>query len=93
MTRYKNLNGELIAFTAEEETARATEETNFAAQETANKYKITRTDTGTKTYPDLSEQLDQLFRDVAAGKFGSDAQTGEWYTAIKEVKDTNPKPS
>tara|TARA_A100000171_G_scaffold42487_1_gene43929 strand:+ start:563 stop:844 length:282 start_codon:yes stop_codon:yes gene_type:complete len=93
MTRYKNVNGKLIAFTAEEETARATEETNFAAQETANKYKITRTDTGTKTYPDLSEQLDQLFRDVAAGKFGSDAQTGEWYTAIKEVKDTNPKPS
>ena len=41
----------------------------------------------------MSEQLDQLFRDVAAGKFGTDAQTGEWYTAIKEVKDTNPKPS
>ena len=92
MTRYKNVNGELIALTSEEETARTTEETNLAAQETANKYKIARTDTGTKTYPQLSEQLDQLFRDVAAGKFGADAQIGEWYIAIKEVKDTNPKP-
>ena len=92
MTRYKNVNGELIAFTAEEETARATEETNFATQETANKYKITRTDTGTKIYPKLPEQLDQLFRDVAAGKFGDDAKTGEWYIAIKAVKDANPKP-
>lgn len=92
MTRYKNVNGELIAFTAEEEKARATEETNFATQETANKYKITRTDTGTKTYPELPEQLDQLFRDVAAGKFGDDAKTGEWYIAIKAVKDANPKP-
>ena len=33
-----------------------------------------------------------LFRDVAAGKFGDNAKTGEWYTAIKEVKDTYPKP-
>ena len=45
-----------------------------------------------KFNPNLSEQLDQLFRDVAAGKFGDNAKTGEWYTAIKEVKDTYPKP-
>ena len=34
----------------------------------------------------FQEQLDQLFRDVDAGKFGADAKTGEWYLAIKEVK-------
>ena len=93
MTRYHNINGENVAFTAEEETARDTEEANVLAEKTANKYKSYRTTFGVKTYPQISEQLDQLFRDVAAGKFGADAQTGEWYTAIKEVKDTNPKPS
>jgi hypothetical protein len=93
MTRYRNINGENVAFTAEEETARDTEEANVLAEKTANKYKSDRTTFGVKTYPQIPEQLDQLFRDVAAGKFGADAQTGEWYTAIKEVKDTNPKPS
>ena len=93
MTRYHNINGENVAFTAEEETARDTEEANVLAEKTANKYKSDRKTFGVKTYPQISEQLDQLFRDIAAGKFGADAQTGEWYTAIKEVKDTNPKPS
>ena len=93
MTRYHNINGENVAFTAEEETARDTEEANVLAEKTANKYKSDRTTFGVKTYTQISEQLDQLFRDVASGKFGADAQTGEWYTAIKEVKDTNPKPS
>ena len=93
MTRYHNINGKLIAFTAEEETARDKEEAASAVEKAATQYIRNRQYEGTKTYPKLSEQLDQLFRDVASGKFGADAQTGEWYTAIKEVKDTNPKPS
>lgn len=93
MTRYHNINGELIAFTAEEETARDAEEAAALTEKAATQYIKNRQKFGTKTYPELSEQLDQLFRDVAAGKFGADAQTGEWHTAIKEVKDTNPKPS
>ena len=93
MTRYHNINGELIAFTAEEETARDAEEAAPVVEKAATQYIRNRQKDGTKTYPDLSEQLDQLFRDVAAGKFGADAQTGEWYVGIKEVKDTNPKPS
>ena len=43
----------------------------------AHKYKNDRT-TGTATttgYPNLKEQLDQLYRDINAGKFGSDATT------------------
>ena len=92
MTRYHNINGKLIAFTAEEETARDKEEAASAVEKAATQYIEDRQKYGTKTYPELSEQLDQLFRDVAAGKFGADAQTGEWYNAIKEVKDTNPKP-
>ena len=91
MTRYRNINGENVAFTAEEEAARDKEEANVLTEKAANKYKSDRTTFGIKTYPKLSEQLDQLFRDVTAGKFGADAQTGEWYTAIKEVKDKYPK--
>ena len=91
MTRYHNINGELVAFTAEEETARDKEEAAALTEKAATQYIKNRQKYGTKTYPELSEQFDQLFRDVAAGKFGADAQTGEWYTAIKEVKDTNPK--
>jgi len=93
MTRYHNINGELVAFTADQETARDAEEAASVVEKAATQYIRNREKFGTKSYPELSEQLDQLFRDVAAGKFGADAQTGEWYTAIKEVKDTNPKPS
>ena len=93
MTRYHNINGEVIAFTAEEETVRDAEEATFLAEQTANKYKSDRTTFGVKIYPQIPEQLDQLFRDITAGKFGDDAKTGEWYIAIKAVKDANPKPS
>ena len=93
MTRYHNINGELVPFTTEEETARDAEEAASVVEKAATQYIRNRQYEGAKTYPELPEQLDQLFRDVAAGKFGADAQTGEWYTAIKEVKDTNPKPS
>lgn len=47
----------------------------------------------TTVYPGLAEQLDQLYRDVAAGKFGADAKTGEWFVGITSVKTLNPKPS
>jgi|TARA_R100001460_G_scaffold12566_3_gene28777 hypothetical protein len=93
MTRYKNINSERIAFTAAEETARDTEEKAAVTEKTANQYRFDRTISGTKTYPQIPEQLDQLFKDITAGKFGDDAKTGEWYIAIKAVKDANPKPS
>lgn len=40
-------------------------------------------------HPSISEQLDLLFHDMTAGKCD---KTGEWYKAIKKVKDDNPKP-
>ena len=61
----------------------------------ANLYKTKRTGLGEiagTTYESWREQFDQLFRDVAAGKFGADAKTGEFYTFIKTIKDNNPKP-
>ena len=43
-------------------------------------------------YPDISEQLDQLYHDINAGKFGADAKTGEWFVGISSVKTKYPKP-
>lgn len=66
-----------------------------ATERAKTQYKQQRTvgisSTGSK-YAIISEQLDQLYRDVAAGKFGADAKTGEWFVGITSVKTTNPKP-
>ena len=51
-----------------------------------NNYKRARQE----SYPELGEQLDLLYHDMAAGKGDN---TGEWYKAVKKVKDDNPKPS
>jgi|TARA_Y100000361_G_C10971478_1_gene244182 hypothetical protein len=89
MTRYHLINGKRVAFTAEEETARDAEEAAAATEQTANKYKNVRRE----KYNNIPEQLDQLYRDVAAGKFGEDAKTGEWFVGISSIKSNNPKPS
>ena len=36
----------------------------------------------------LADQLDQLYHDMAADKGD---KTGEWFKAVKKVKDDNPK--
>ena len=59
----------------------------------AVKYKTDRTTDGSTTYAPTGEQLDQLYRDINAGKFGADAKTGEWFVGITSVKTANPKPS
>ena len=89
MTRYHLINGKRVAFTAEEETARDAEEAADAIERAANKYKNVRRE----KYNNIPEQLDQLYRDVAAGKFGEDAKTGEWFVGISSIKSNNPKPS
>ena len=40
-------------------------------------------------YPDIREQLDLLYHDMAADKGD---KTGEWFKAVKKVKDDNAKP-
>ena len=61
------------------------------------KYKTDRTQPAvlgfSTTYPLITEQLDQLYHDIEAGKFGADAKTGEWFVGITSVKTTYPKPS
>ena len=43
-----------------------------------------------EAYGNIGDQLDMLYHDMTAGKGD---KTGEWYKAIKKVKDDNPKPS
>ena len=45
-------------------------------------------DTRRSEYPELREQLDLLYKDMAADKGD---KTGEWFKAVKKVKDDNPK--
>mgnify|MGYP003133478360 CR=1 len=42
-----------------------------------------------RSYASIGDQLDQLYWDIDAGKLD---KTGEWYKAIKAVKDANAKP-
>ena len=81
MTRYHLINGEKVAFTAEEETARDAEEAAWATEKAANGYKSKRAE----TYPSLAQQLDQLYWDKKNG-------TNKWVEAIDKVKSDNPKP-
>ena len=45
----------------------------------------------TSGYAGITDQLDQLYRDINAGKFGADAKTGEWFVGISSVKTIFPK--
>jgi hypothetical protein len=81
MTRYHLINGNRVAFTAEEETARDTEEAAVAIEQAANKYKQDRKN----AYDSIQNQLDQLYWDKKNG-------TNKWVEAIDKVKSDNPKP-
>ena len=90
----KLVNGKLVTVSSEEETLIASEEAKVLADDAVNGYKKERT-VGTATttgYIDVTEQLDQLYRDMKAGKLGVGATTGEWYVGITSVKTIFPKP-
>lgn len=53
------------------------------AEQAAKQYQLDR------VYPDIAEQLDMIFRDIANGTL---TDQGEFYTAIKAAKDEVPKP-
>jgi hypothetical protein len=60
----------------------ATEQARLQAEYDANQYQRDR------VYPQLGEQFDKLWHDINAGTLDN---TGEFFTALKEVKDNNPK--
>ena len=63
----------------------ATEVTRLQGVYDGKAYQRTRA----TAYAEIKEQLDQLYRDMTAGKLDN---TGEWHVAIKAVKDATPKP-
>ena len=96
MARNHLINGELVPFTAEEETARDAEEAAWAVEKAATAYKTNRvTGIGTTIsgYGSIGEQLDQLYHDMKDGKLGVAATTGSWYVGVTSVKTAFPKPS
>jgi len=67
------------------------EQTRLQNLET-NCYHPRRVGTATTSgYGAITEQLDQLYRDMKAGKLGVGATTGEWYVGITSVKTIFPK--
>lgn len=44
-------------------------------------------------YPNIAEQLDQLWHDIDDGKLGAAATTGSWYVGISTIKNAFPKSS
>ena len=90
----KLVNGKLVAVSSEEESLINSERAKALADQAANGYKEERI-VGTATtsgYDSLTNQLDQLYHDINAGKFGADAKTGEWFVGISSVKTAFPKP-
>ena len=80
------VDGVQVDLTAEEiETTLNTWADNERAKqldEEANGYKTAR------VYPQLGEQFDKLWHDINNGTLDN---TGEFFTALQEVKDNNPK--
>ena len=84
---YKNkvVNGQIVNLTEAEIDDCVASEEAAAAYLAAHGYKDRRLN----SYPDLKEQFDMLYHDMTAGKGTKD---GDWYKAIKAVKDANVKP-
>ena len=84
---HRVVDGVQVDLTAEEieETLNTWAENELAKQldEEANGYKTAR------VYPALAEQFDKLWHDINNGTLDN---TGVFFTALKEVKDNNPKP-
>ena len=88
-TTVKDASGNVITIEQSKiDAARVTLDSEAAAI----KYQTDRTTDGSITYDTIGNQLDQLYHDINAGKFGSDAKTGEWFVGISSVKTANPKP-
>jgi len=64
----------------------ATNKNYYDLDAEANSYKWDRE----ASYPEIKEQLYKLYHDINNGTLD---ETGEFFTALKTVKDDNPKPS
>ena len=83
---YKQANNERLEFEKADYDQAIEDRAQYKLDEQDNGYVRDRQE----SYPALGEQLDLLYHDMTADKGD---KTGEWYKAVKKVKDDNPKPS
>ena len=83
---YAQVNNERREFTDAEYDQAIEDRAQYKLDEQDNGYVRDRQD----SYPALGEQLDMLYHDMTSSKGD---KTGDWYKAVKKVKDDNPKPS
>lgn len=90
VTYYKiDSNGKRVQVTEEYE-----KDTGFVGIQTyvSDRTKAPEGDHSKPSYPGIEEQLDLLWHDIDDGKLGDTAKTSSFYTTIKNVKDSSPKP-
>lgn len=83
---YAQVNNERREFTDAEYDQAIEDRAQYKLDEQDNGYVRARQE----AYASTGDQLDLLYHDMTAGKGD---KTGEWYKAVKKVKDDNPKPS
>ena len=83
---YAQVNNERREFTDAEYDQAIEDRAQYKLDEQDNGYVRARQG----AYASIGDQLDLLYHDMTAGKGD---KTGEWYKAVKKVKDDNPKPS
>jgi len=81
----KDINGVVSELTDEEYAEKINNLAAILDDEAQNGYKTDRQ----SAYPPLGEQFDKLWHDINNGTLDN---TGVFFTALKEVKDNNPKP-
>ena len=83
---YAQVNNERREFTDAEYDQAVIDRANSKLDQQDNNYSRARQ----AAYATIGDQLDMLYHDMAADKGD---KTGDWFAAIKKVKDDNPKPS
>jgi len=86
MVKQVSENGVVRDMTTEEEESFNAITTQAVIDNNANKYKLERS----KSYPSVANQLDMLWHAID-GDETLKTQFNDFYTAIKTVKDNNPK--
>jgi|688.fasta_scaffold1556045_2 hypothetical protein len=89
-----NSNGERVQMSDEEVAVgiSSVRKDTTKTQYIADRLRAPHGDHNKPSYSSLGEQLDMLYKDIDSGKFGEDAKTSSFYLAIKNVKDSSPKP-
>ena len=83
---FAQVNNERREFTDAEYDQAVTDRAAWKLDQQDNNYSRARLE----AYATIGDQLDMLYHDMAADKGD---KTGDWFAAVKKVKDDNPKPS